>query len=222
MRESAAHTAGVERLREAGVYLVTSEALSSGRTTVSIVAAALAAGIRLVQLREKDLPRQAFTDLAHEIRAMTRAAGCLMIVNDHVETAVAVQADGVHLGRSDPPIEQARRMAPGLIIGASSHAVDQALEAERRGASYVNIGPIYPTRTKEWTDDFLGPGAVRDVTDAVQIPVTCMGGIKLQHIPELAAAGAQVIAVVTAITAADDPESAACELLAAFGRARGC
>jgi thiamine-phosphate pyrophosphorylase len=218
---SPAHAHGIERLRHAGVYLVTGEPLSNGRTTLSIVAAALDAGIRLVQLREKDLPRAALTDLAHEIRAITRAADSLMIVNDDVEIAIAVEADGVHLGRGDLPIEDARRLAPDLIIGASAHSADEALEAEQRGASYVNIGPIYPTRTKEWSKDFLGPDAVRAVTDVVRIPVTCMGGIKLPHIPGLVAAGAQVIAVVTAITAADDPGAAARELLTVFREARG-
>ena len=122
---------------------------------------------------------------------------------------MAVGADGVHLGQEDLPVAVARQLFPDGIIGASTHSLKQALEAEAAGADYVNVGPIYPTQTKEKLTRFLGPEAIRAVAPHLKIPFTVMGGIKQHHVPELVDAGARIIAVVTAVTAADDPTTAA-------------
>ena len=119
----------------------------------------------------------------------------------------------VHAGQSDLPVDQARKLAPDMILGASSHSVEEAVDAQRQGASYVNIGPIFPTQTKAWTRDYLGMDGVCEIAPHLDIPFTVMGGIKQHHIPDLIRVGAHTIAVVTAVTAADDPESAARELL---------
>lgn len=202
------------------MYLVTSGELSRGRSTIEVVERALAGGVRVVQLREKGLVTAVLTNLALEVRGLTRRAGALLLINDRIDVALAVDADGVHLGRDDLPIDLARRIAPDLIIGASSHSVDEALYVERRGASYVNVGPVFPTKTKEWQGEFLGVDVVRRVADAVRIPFTVMGGIGKEHLADLAAAGAGTFAVITAITASDDPETAARELLAEIERVR--
>ena len=202
------------RFRAAGLYLVTSERLSAGRSTETIVRAALDGGVRLIQLREKELSAQALTALAQRVRALTAAAGALLLINDRLDIALAVGADGVHLGQDDLPIADARRLAPDLILGASTHDVAEVRAAEVAGASYVNIGPLFPTNTKVWTSAFLGIEGLRRIAPHVNLPFTVMGGIKAAHIPDLLHAGAQTIAVVTAVTAASDPRAAAADLLA--------
>ena len=211
--KSEIHEKRMERFVDAGLYLVTSRDLSEGRTTVEVVEAALRAGVKLVQLREKNLPLGDLLPLAEEVRAMTSAADALLIINDRIDIAMAVGADGVHLGQDDFPVTSARRLAPDMIIGASSHSTEEAVEAQADGASYVNIGPLFPTNTKEWEEDYLGIAGLMEISRALSVPFTVMGGIKLNHVPDLRKAGAEVIALVTAVTAATDPAVAAGELL---------
>lgn len=204
----------MRRFQQAGLYLVTSQALSRGRTTLEIVDAALAGGVRLIQLREKEMPMPDFLQLAEQIRARTTQEGALLIINDRVDVALAVDADGVHLGQADFPIAAARRLAPDLIIGASTHSPAEAQAAERAGASYINIGPLFPTQTKQTSGEFLGLEGLGKIARRVTIPWTVMGGIKQEHIPDLLKAGARTIAVVTAVTADADPAQATRDLLA--------
>jgi thiamine-phosphate pyrophosphorylase len=222
MSETKKHMTRMRRFNEAGLYLVTSQAMSAGRRTEQIVASALSAGVRLVQLREKEMPVAAFLELARRIRHLTGQAGALMIVNDRIDVALAVDADGVHLGQDDFPIAEARRLAPDWILGASSHSVEEAMAAQEAGASYVNIGPLFPTRTKQWGSEFLGLEGLDRIAPVLRLPFTVMGGIKAGHIADLAAHGARTMAVVTAVTAAPDPAGAAADLLAriAAGRTR--
>jgi len=207
------HAKRMERFLNAGLYLVTSQPLSDGRTTVEIVRAALAGGVRLVQLREKEMPLSELLVLGRRIRKMTAQAGALLIINDRLDVAMALEADGVHLGQDDLPVNEAKRIAPDMIIGASSHSVKEAVLAQKLGASYVNIGPLFPTRTKSWNGKFLGLEGMRRISKHVRIPFTVMGGIKKSHIPGLVAVGATTIALVTAITQAADPRQAARDLL---------
>jgi thiamine-phosphate pyrophosphorylase len=209
----------MERFQQAGLYLVTSQSLSGGRTTLEIVQAALAGGVRLLQLREKEMPLREYVELARRVRDLTAACGALLIINDRVDVALAVGADGVHLGQDDLPIPAARRIAPDLIIGASTHSVGEALRAQAEGASYINIGPIFPTGTKVWEGEFLGLDGLRRVGAAATVPFTVMGGIKREHIPSLVQAGARTIALVTAVTAAADPCRAVQDLLSTIRRA---
>jgi thiamine-phosphate pyrophosphorylase len=211
---STIHDERMARFAQAGLYVVTSADVSAGRHTTDIVRAVLKAGVRLIQLREKALPVRTLVGLAHDLRTLTQRAGALLIINDRLDVAMAVGADGVHLGQDDLPIEDARALAPDMVIGASSHSLKEAIEAEQAGASYVNIGPIFPTGTKAWSHDFLGLEAVDPIARHLSIPFTVMGGIKRKHIPDLLARGVRTIAVVTAVTADDDPEVAARNLLA--------
>jgi thiamine-phosphate pyrophosphorylase len=208
------HDKRMRQFLKAGLYLVTSQSMSAGRSTLDIVRFALAGGVRLIQLREKDLPLGEFVALAHEVRTLTAKERALLLINDRLDVALAVGADGVHLGQEDFPVNEARKIAPALIIGASSHSVREARAAQAQGASYVNIGPLFPTQTKAWGKEFLGLRGVRRISAAVSIPFTVMGGIKKEHVRNLVAAGARTLAVVTAVTAAPDPEQASRELLA--------
>ena len=211
----------MEIMDAAGLYVVTSASLSAGRTTTEVVTAALEGGARLFQLREKQMPLRELLELGHALRELTRQYDALLLVNDRVDIALAIEADGVHLGLDDLPIETARRLAPELIIGSSSHTVAEARIAQQAGASYVNIGPIYPTRTKQWDEAYLGLDGLAEIAAQVHIPFTVMGGIKEHHIPGLCAAGARTLAVVTAVTAAEDPAAAARHLKQSILTARG-
>jgi thiamine-phosphate pyrophosphorylase len=210
----------MERFTRTGLYLVTSEEFSAGKSTVHIVQAALAGGVKLVQLREKALSSRDLLSLARCIRELTAASEALLIINDRLDIALACDADGVHLGQEDLPVRDARRLAPDMIIGASSHNATQAVEAETQGASYVNIGPLFPTDTKNWRREFLGVDGLKQISKKLTIPFTVMGGIKKEHVAELCAAGARTIAVVTAVTAAGDPRAAAAELVDEIRRGR--
>jgi thiamine-phosphate pyrophosphorylase len=210
------HDERMARFRQAGLYLVTSQSLSLGRTTLEILEAALRGGVKLVQLREKKMPLRELYAIAIEARRMTSEAGALLVINDRIDVALAVGADGVHLGQGDLPIEAGREIGPDLIIGASTHSVAEAADAIAGGASYVNIGPIFETDTKMWADEFLGLDGLREIAATVTVPFTVMGGIKRQHIPQLVEAGAETIALVTAVTKAPNVEQATRNLLAAI------
>lgn len=197
----------VARFAQVDLYVVTCAALSNGRSNLAVLDAVIASGGNIIQLREKELGIRDYYDLAQRFREITRAAGVLLIINDHLDVALAIDADGVHLGQDDFPIEAARRIAPDLLIGCSTHSLDEALQAQAAGADYVNIGPIFPTGTKEHVQA-IGVQAIRAIAPHLTIPFTVMGGIKASNIGEVVAAGAQRIAVVTAVTQAQDMAAA--------------
>jgi thiamine-phosphate pyrophosphorylase len=197
---------------KADLYVVITEAFCAGRSALSILDAALDAGVTLVQLREKDCPDRELLARAEAFRERTADAGALLIVDDRVDVALAAGADGVHLGLDDLPIGAARRIAPDLILGASSHNRHEALAAQDAGASYVNIGPIFATQTKSVPTGAVGPAMLDTIVPDLRIPWTTMGGIKADTIAEVVARGARRAAVVTAVTAADDPAAAARQL----------
>lgn len=191
------------------LYVVITEAFCAGRSALDVLDAVLDAGVRLVQLREKDLDDDALRERAAAFRERTQRAGALLIINDRVDVALAAGADGVHLGQSDVPIDMARVLAPELILGASTHTLDEAVAAERAGASYINIGPIFETQTKSVPTGALGPEAIDAIAPHIGVPFTCMGGIKLDTIAQVIERGARHPAVVTAVTAATDVRKAA-------------
>ncbi len=201
-----------EKFMQVDLYPVTCERLSAGRSNIEVLAAAIQGGARIIQLREKELPGRELYRMALRFREITAAAGMLLVINDHVDIALAVEADGVHLGQDDLPLAVARRIAPELLIGASSHSREEALKAEAEGADYVNIGPIFPTRTKEKVGRFLGPEAIPAIAAGLTIPFTVMGGINGANIDGVLARGARRIAVVTAVTEAADMAGAVAAL----------
>lgn len=192
------------KLKAIDIYPVTCQELSKGRTNLEVLAAVLAGGAKIIQLREKHWDKKDLYELAIEFRKRTRSHDALLIINDHVDVALAVGADGVHLGQEDLPIRAARNIAPELIIGASSHNLMEALKAEQDGADYVNIGPIFPTKTKENTVPFLGPEAISEIGPQLTVPFTTMGGIHPDNIGRVLEAGARRVAMITGITRAED------------------
>lgn len=190
--------------QEVDLYPVTCERLSSGRSNREVLEAVIRGGARIVQLREKDCSARELTLMAAEFREITHRAGVLLIINDRLDIALAVEADGVHLGQEDLPLSAARKIAPELLMGISTHSLQEALRAQQGGADYVNIGPIYPTRTKEGIERFLGPDAIPPIAKELEIPYTIMGGIHESNLDEVLARGARRVAMVTAITQAQD------------------
>lgn len=196
-----------ERLRrfaQIDLYPVTCEALSAGRTDEQVLDACVEGGASIIQLRDKHAAKQTLVAKAKRWREITSRHGLLLIVNDYVDIAVGVGADGVHLGQDDFPLVAARRLAPDMIIGVSTHNLAEAMAAQDSGADYVNIGPIFATRTKDGLSEFLGPDAIRQIAPRLDLPFTVMGGITLDNIDQVLAAGAAKVAVVTAITGAAD------------------
>ncbi len=197
---------------DADLYVVITGEFCAGRSALKVLDACLEAGVKLVQMREKNGSDLALYELGRAFRSKTREAGALMIVDDRVDLALALDADGVHLGQTDLPIAAARRIAPELVIGASSHNPEEAIAAQDAGASYVNIGPIYPTQTKSVPTGVVGLDMIDAIRPLLRVPFTCMGGIKRDNIAPVVARGARHCAVVTAVTAAPDPGAAAAEL----------
>ena len=199
------HAERVAAFRATDVYpVITTEFCRSG-DPFPIARAVLEGGARILQIREKSMCDGEFLPLVKRFRELTREYGALLIVDDRVDAALAAEADGVHLGQEDFPLPDARRIAPELLIGASTHNESEVLRAQREGCSYLNIGPIFPTQTKSLSNPFLGVETLRRLAPLVQVPFSVMGGIKRDSLPILREAGALHIAAVTAFTMAEDP-----------------
>jgi thiamine-phosphate pyrophosphorylase len=168
--------------------------------------------VKIIQLREKEACKKDLYQMALAFREKTRSAGVLLIINDHIDVALAVDADGVHLGQDDLPLAIARRIAPDMLLGASTHSREEALEAIRDGADYINIGPIFPTGTKAGIKNILGPEAIPVISKDIQVPFTVMGGINSSNMDSVLRQGAKRVAMVTAITQAEDVAGAVREL----------
>jgi thiamine-phosphate pyrophosphorylase len=207
-----------------GVYLVTQESLSGERTTQAVVEAAVASGVDVVQLREKDRNVRERYHLGRQLRELTREAGVTFVVNDRVDLAAAVDADGVHLGDDDLPVEVAReQLGPDALIGRSVSFVDDARRAEKAGADYLGVGAVYATGSKDDVDDDeheIGPERVGAIAAAVDIPVVGIGGVTADNAAPIVEAGADGVAVITAIAGADDPEAATRDLAETVADAR--
>ena len=196
-------------------YLVTQASRSAGRDTVSIVETALDGGVDAVQLREKGTDARHRYRLGLRLRERTDEAGVPLIVNDRIDLARAVAADGVHLGQADLPVEIARdQLGPDAVVGCSVATVEEATTAEAAGADYLGVGAVYATDSKDVDaeNEGIGPERVREIADAVEIQVVGIGGIDATNAGAVAEAGATGVAVISAITAADDPSDATREL----------
>jgi thiamine-phosphate pyrophosphorylase len=178
---------------------------------------ALKGGVPAVQLREKDLPVRELLALAQELRVITREFGAKLFINDHVDVAVAVEADGVHLGHQSMPVDAARKIVgSSMLIGASTHSVQEAKDAEARGADFITYGPIFETPSKAHYGAPLGKSTIREVKYPINIPLFALGGIKSTNVLQVIAAGADGVALISAILAADDITAAAKKFMQAI------
>ncbi|MGD1971019.1 MAG: thiamine phosphate synthase, partial [Desulfobacterales bacterium] len=188
------------------LYLVTDRGLACGRSNLEVVTAAVDGGTTVVQLREKDCPTLEFIQQAQSIKAFLRKRNIPLIINDRVDIAQAVKADGVHLGQSDMPLEMAKGILGNtMIIGISAESIEDAITAEKGGADYLGISPIYATPTKTNTAPALGLEGLREIRKAVSLPLVGIGGLNKDNAADVIRNGADGVAVVSAIVAADDP-----------------
>ena len=195
------------------LYLVTDRGLARGRSTLEIISAAVHGGATVVQLREKDCSTRDFIEQALSIKEFLKDRGVPLIINDRVDVAQAVKADGVHLGQTDMPLGLAKKvLGDSMIIGISAESLEDAVEAEKGGADYLGVSPIYATPTKTDTAPPLGLEGLREIRKAVSIPLVCIGGLNRDNAAEVIRNGADGVAVVSAIVAADDPQTAADDL----------
>ncbi|EGB14079.1 thiamine-phosphate pyrophosphorylase [Pseudodesulfovibrio mercurii] len=182
------------------LYCLTAEKFSLGRSNVEVVRQMLDAGIKLVQYREKEKKAGAKLEECRAIREMTREAGAAFIVNDDIDIAILVGADGVHVGQEDLPVECVRRLVgPDMAIGLSTHSPEQAREAVRCGADYIGVGPIFRTYTKDDVVDPVGFEYLDWVVAHLDIPFVAIGGIKEHNLGEVVRHGARCAALVTEI-----------------------
>lgn len=192
------------RLLDTDLYGITASAFSRGRDNVTVARAMLDAGIRIVQYREKDLGGKAMHRECLEIRGLTAKAGALFLVNDHVDLALAVDADGVHIGQDDLPPEVVRELiGPDRILGISTHSPEQARTAN---ADYIGVGPLFRTFTKKDVCEPVGLEYLDYAVRNVAIPFVAIGGIKRHNLASVRTRGARLVALVTEITEAEDIE----------------
>ncbi|MCA1960889.1 MAG: thiamine phosphate synthase [Desulfomonile sp.] len=198
------------------VYLVTDRGLSRGRSTLDVVAAAVSVGVSAVQLREKDLSTRDFYEEGLKIREVLRSAGVPLIVNDRIDIALALDADGVHLGLSDMPAGVARRiLGPEKIIGLSVEQPHHITDPAVANADYLGVSPVFLTSTKEELVTAWGLDGLRKARSLTDLPLVAIGSVKKENATEVIHAGADCVAVVSAIVSADDPAVATRELIEA-------
>lgn len=196
--------------RTTSVYAVSGEDFLRGKTDIQWLEGVLAGGAKIVQLRDKKSTDRILLEKARVFRRLTLEAGALFLVNDRPDIALLSGADGIHVGNDDLLPEDIHCLAPDLLIGVSCNTLEQVrslgqLVRDRKSpVAYFNIGPLFATQTKKEARQPLGPGAIAEFSARCPLPFTVMGGVKLYHVPELMAAGVRRIAVVTALTAADD------------------
>ena len=185
--------------------MVTDPELHKGYPVLEQVRLALEGGVKLIQLREKELATGKFVDLAHKALDMTRKAGAFLIINDRVDVVLASGADGVHIGQDDMSLKDARRLlGRDKIIGVSVRSAEEARQAEEEGADYIAASGVFATDTKKDVGYALGRDSLRVIREAASLPLIAIGGIKIENCAEVIKAGADGVAVITGITMADD------------------
>ncbi len=208
-------------MKDPRLYVILDRAAARGRDLLTILDATLAGGCRLVQLREKEWPSGRLLPMAERLRDHCRAAGATFIVNDRLDLALALGADGVHLGQDDLPPAAARPLLrPGMILGLSTHSLEQARAAQAAGADYVAVGSMFPTGTKP---DFqlVGPELIGKLRGEISVPLIGIGGITHDNVAQVIRAGADGVAVISAVCGAPNPEAATRRFLGLIDAACG-
>jgi len=201
-----------------GLYVIIDPDACRGRDAVDVARRALEGGAAMLQWRDKRREKGLQLPQARAVRDLTREHDALLIVNDHADLSLAVDADGVHVGQGDLPVAVVRKLVPpDFVVGCSTNNLDEARAAEVAGASYIAVGAIFGTASKEpERTRTASPERLREVKAAIGTPVVAIGGINASNIGQVLAAGADAVAVISAVCAADDPKAAAAELVRAF------
>lgn len=203
------------------LYVVTDRGIARGLSHTDIAIHAIEGGADVIQLRDKGLSCRDLFTAACEIREATREAGVLFIVNDRIDIAIASGADGVHLGQNDLPVCDARRIAPqGFIVGVSVSCIAEAVAAEAAGAGYVALSPTFSTTSKKDAGPGHGITILRGICSSVSLPVIAIGGISPLNVPEVIAAGAEGVAVISSVVGQEDITGAARQMKAIIRNAK--
>ena len=201
------------------LYLVTDRTQTRGRDLLAVLEQTLQGGVRAVQLREKDLSASEFFVLAEKTRKLCQRYDALLFVNDRVDVALAVEADGVQLGAASIPIEAARELlGPRKIIGASTHSLGEANEAVQHGADFILFGPVYFTPSKASYGSPQGLEALKKIVEKISLPVYAIGGIKLDNIEDVRRTGVRGVALISAVMSAKNPAEATQNILSQLRR----
>ncbi len=204
------------------LYVIVDRAAVGRRSVESVAVSAIRGGADVIQFRDKKGPDHEVNQIARRLLLITKKAGVALILNDRVEVARQVGADGVHVGQDDWPVPKVREaVGETMIIGKSTHSLEQAIAAQAEGADYIGFGPLFATPTKP---DYgsIGLDLIPKVAAVIKIPMVCIGGIDDTHVESVLQAGGRCLAVVRAVCAAEDPEAAAKNLktkIVQFGRA---
>jgi thiamine-phosphate pyrophosphorylase len=192
------------------LYIITENAISKGRRNEDVVMSAIAGGAKIIQLREKKWSKDKLKKEAVSLLQICKDNDVLFIVNDYIDIALEIGADGVHLGQSDMPIKQARKICGDkLIIGLSTHSIEQAVKADAEDVDYITIGPIFKTRAKDFT---VGTGIIKDILNKINKPLITIGGININNIDSVLDQGVNCVAVISAVVCANNVREAASEL----------
>lgn len=206
-------------MKDFRLYAITGEQFHPGKPMLEVMEQAILGGTDIIQLRDKSGDIAEIRKKAAALRRLTAQYGVTFIVNDYIDIALEVDADGVHLGQGDVPLAEARRRMGDKIIGISTHAINEAIQAERDGADYIGVGPIFPTKTKL---DVVAPvtvSYVQEVARMINIPFVAIGGIKLHNVDEVIKAGATRICAVSEIVGSDDIQGTCREFLSKLEKA---
>lgn len=197
-----------------GLYVITDETLIEGRKHKTIAEKALKAGAKIIQLRDKYCSDLYFFKTARRIKELCDKYNGIFIINDRIHIAMAVDADGVNIGQNDLPLPQVRKLlGPDKIIGVTCKSVDDAVLAEKQGADYLGVGPVFSTQTKLDAGAVIGPDFIKELKENVGIPIAAIGGINERNIDSVVKTGADMICVISAVVCAEDPEQATLDLV---------
>ena len=211
----------MEPFGECSLYLITDRSLSRGRSTVDVVQEAVAGGVDVVQLRDKQVETADVVLEGLRLREITARYGVPLIVNDRIDVALAIEAEGAHVGQTDLPAPMARKLLPPpALLGVSTSSVEMARCAQQQQADYIGFGPIFRTDTKETAASPRGTVTMQRVLRAIDIPLVALGGISIHNVSDVVAAGANHVAVCSAVVAAEDVRRAAATLKESMLRAQ--
>ena len=187
-----------------GIYVLADNTPAPQKNQIDIARESLAGGAKLIQLRAKNLAKPEFLKLAQKISGLCRDNGALFIINDYLDVALEIGADGVHLGKDDISIPEAKKRAQNLIIGRSTHSLEEAIEVEKQGADYIAFGAIFPTTTKGRPTPIQGTEKLKEVCAKIKKPVVAIGGINRKNLPSVKKAGASAAAFISEIVCAEN------------------
>jgi thiamine-phosphate pyrophosphorylase len=203
------------------LYIITDQKLAANRSVVQIIKSVILGGVTIIQYREKTADTGVMIKQAQALHEITRKAKIPLIINDRIDVALAIDADGVHVGQKDMPAIKVRKMiGKNMILGVSANTVNEAIQAERDGADYIGAGPVFITLTKPDADPDIGLQGLKEIKEAVSIPVVAIGGINVKNAEDVLKI-ADGIAVISAVMGAKNPRKVAEELSIIVKRHKG-